>query len=245
MVFVIIHTPWPTSKGFDHPFCMSMLACFYALSSMLASLVLGFTMFGALYGHGLVWLHLMPTRPCSGVTTWDVSLDARSLYMYPSRFPLHAIICLPCLFVPPVGFICIFTCLLICSCIWVFLASVLSVLKHNEVMDIRSKPTFVPRGYHLLFVFFFFFTCLLAMHIVLICFMPFYMFVTYFPFIDFLLVSCHCLCMYAHRVRTLGARARSPRCKQKGSGCEHVDMSQMATVNRFRSLAFPFDYVLF
>ena len=31
MVFVIIHTPRPTSKGLDHPVCMSMLACFYAL----------------------------------------------------------------------------------------------------------------------------------------------------------------------------------------------------------------------
>ena len=32
---------------------------------------------------------------------------------------------------------------------WVLLASVLSMLQHNEVMDIRSKPTFVPRGHHL------------------------------------------------------------------------------------------------
>ena len=31
MVFVIVHTPWPTSKGMDHPICMSMLAYFYAL----------------------------------------------------------------------------------------------------------------------------------------------------------------------------------------------------------------------
>ena len=31
MVFVIVHTPWSTSKGLDHPFFMSMLACFYAL----------------------------------------------------------------------------------------------------------------------------------------------------------------------------------------------------------------------
>ena len=31
MVFIIVHTPWPISKGLDHPFCMSMLACFYAL----------------------------------------------------------------------------------------------------------------------------------------------------------------------------------------------------------------------
>ena len=31
MVFVIVHTPWPISKGLNHPFCISMLACFYAL----------------------------------------------------------------------------------------------------------------------------------------------------------------------------------------------------------------------
>ena len=36
---------------------------------------------------------------------------------------------------------------------WVLLASVLSILQHNEAMDIRSKPTFVPRGHHLLFAF--------------------------------------------------------------------------------------------
>ena len=35
---------------------------------------------------------------------------------------------------------------------WVLLASVSSMLQHNEVMDIQSKPTFVPRGRHLLFI---------------------------------------------------------------------------------------------
>ena len=42
MVFVIIYTPWPISKVLDHPFCMSILTCLYALSSVLVSLVLGF-----------------------------------------------------------------------------------------------------------------------------------------------------------------------------------------------------------
>ena len=42
-----------------------------------------------------------------------------------------------------------------------------------------------------------------------------------------------------------GARARSPRRKQKGRGREHANMSQAAAISRFRSLAFPFDYVLF
>ena len=43
---------------------------------------------------------------------------------------------------------------------WVLLASVSSMLQHNEVMDIQSKPTFVPRKYHLLFAFLL--VCLLA-----------------------------------------------------------------------------------
>ena len=34
--------------------------------------------------------------------------------------------------------------------------------------------------------------------------------------------SCLCLCMYTHGARTHGARARSPRCKQKGHGCKHA-----------------------
>ena len=53
---------------------MSMLACFYALYSMLASLVLGFAMLGALRRLDLVWLHPTPMRPCLDVTAWDASL---------------------------------------------------------------------------------------------------------------------------------------------------------------------------
>ena len=34
---------------------------------------------------------------------------------------------------------------------WVLLVSVSSMLQHNEAMDIRSKPTFVPHKHHLLF----------------------------------------------------------------------------------------------
>ena len=48
---------------------------------------------------------------------------------------------------------------------WVLLASVPSMLQHNEVMDIRSKPTFFPYGHHLLFAFFlsvWLLACLLA-----------------------------------------------------------------------------------
>ena len=42
-----------------------------------------------------------------------------------------------------------------------------------------------------------------------------------------------------------GVRARSPERKQNGRGCEHADMSQAVAVGGFRSLDFPFGYVLF
>ena len=80
MVFVIIHTPRPTSKGLDHPIYMSMLACLLlCFMLVLASLVLGFAMFGALREFNLVWLHPMPIRPCSDVTIWEASPDAELL----------------------------------------------------------------------------------------------------------------------------------------------------------------------
>ena len=60
-----------------------------------------------------------------------------------------------------------------------------------------------------------------------------------FPPIACLLVSCLCLCMYAHSARTHGARARSPRHKWKGQGCEHVHISQVAMFSRFRGLVSP------
>ena len=113
LVFVIIHNPLPISKGLDHPFCKSMLACLYALSSVLASLILGYATFNALSGFVVVWLDL---TPCFDVTTWDASPDAGLLRPYLSSFSLHAMICLPYLFVPFVGFLCIFTCLLTCPC---------------------------------------------------------------------------------------------------------------------------------
>ena len=75
MVLVLIHMPWPISKGLDHPICMSMFARFYALSSMLASLVLGFATLDALSGFVVVWLHTTPLRPSLGVFNWDASLD--------------------------------------------------------------------------------------------------------------------------------------------------------------------------
>ena len=112
MVFVIVHTPRPTSKGLDHPI-LHVYAClllFFML--VLAFLVLGFAMSGAPRGLDLVWLHPMPMRPCSDATIWEASPDSGLLHAYPSLF--HSA---RCLFVPLVGFLYIFTLLLTCSCI--------------------------------------------------------------------------------------------------------------------------------
>ena len=124
------------------------------------------------------------------------------------------------------------------------------MLQHNKVMDIRSKPTFVPHGHHLFFAILpvSLFACwlaflllshaMLAISILLVrlatlCFYP----CIFLP----LLVcwfSCLCLCMYTHGVRTQGVRALFPMRKQKRHGCKHVDISRAAIVSRFRSLAF-------
>ena len=131
---------------------------------------------------------------------------------------------------------------------WVLLASVLSMLQHNEIMDIWSKPTFVPHEHHLLFVFLlvFLLICLLTFLFLCLPCLPrltalclFHMLFASFPSIACLLVSCLCLYMYTHGVTMHEARALFPRLKQKGRGCEHVDISQAAVFSRFRSLAFP------
>ena len=108
---------------------------------------------------------------------------------------------------------------------WVLLASVLSLLQHNEVIDIRSKPTFVPRGHHLLFAFLL--VCLLACLLAFLClYLPclsclsilclFHMlFASFFLPLLVFWFSCLCLGMYTHGGRTHGDRARSPKCKQK------------------------------
>ena len=54
-----------------------------------------------------------------------------------------------------------------------------------------------------------------------------------------LLVSFLCLCMYIHGARMHGARARSPRHKQKGLRHKHVVISQATMFSRFKGLASP------
>ena len=202
---------------------------------------------GALGGLDLVWLHPTPMRPCLDVTIWEASLDARLLPTTPSLFrsarcyAYHACLCHPLAF---------YASLHVCSHVhaWVLLASVSSMLQHNEVMDIWSKPTFVPRGHHLLFAFLLvcLLACLLAfLFLCLPCLSclstlcPFHMHFASFPSIACLLVSCLCFCMYIHGARTHEARIRSPSRKQKGQGCKHVDISQATMFSRFRGLASP------
>ena len=58
MVFVIIHTPGPTSKGLDHPIFHVHACLLLCFMFVLASLVLAFAMSSALHKLDLVWLHL-------------------------------------------------------------------------------------------------------------------------------------------------------------------------------------------
>ena len=113
LVLILIYTPWSISKGLDHPYLRVYACLLICFMLMFASLVLGFVTFDALSGFVVMWLHL---RPCLGVSTWEASPDAGSLCAYLCPLPFCAMICLPCLFAPPVGFLCIFTRLLTCPC---------------------------------------------------------------------------------------------------------------------------------
>ena len=107
---------------------------------------------------------------------------------------------------------------------WALLASVSSILQHSEVMDIRSKPTFVLLRTPHLFVFLL--VCVLACTLAFLLCLPclsrlsalclFHMLCAPFSYIACLLVSCICHCMYTYGVRTYRAKAGSPRHKQKG-----------------------------
>ena len=114
MVFVIVHIPWPISKDLDHPF-----ACPCLLASML------YLQCWPLQFQTL--LCLTPLTGCGCVVTSNAHeafsrcnhLGGISMMLVASCIPLpfllHVMICLPCLFAPPVSFLCIFTHLLTCS----------------------------------------------------------------------------------------------------------------------------------
>ena len=116
-------------------------------------------------------------------------------------------------------------------------------------MDIRSKPTFVPRKHHLLFAFLL--VCLLACLLAFLflclqclsCLSTLCLVHMLYASLSFLCLSVGFLFLpshvHTHGARTHGARARSPRRKQKGQGCEHMDISQAAVFSRFKGLASP------
>ena len=251
----LCHRPYTKAyiKGFGSSYLhvyACLLLCFILV---LASLVLGFARLDAFSGFVVVWLHPTPIRPCLDVTMWDASPWCQLLRAYLSPFPLHAMTCLHvCLCHPLAFYASLHACLRVHA--WVLFANVSSILQHNEVMDIRSKPTFVPRGHHLLFAFSL--VCLLAclLAFLFLC-LPclsclfalclFHMLLASFPSTACLLVSCLYLCMYIHGARTYGVRARSLKRKQKGHGCKHVDMSRATMFSRFRVLASPFGLCTF
>ena len=209
---------------------------------LLTSLVLGFATLDAFSGFVGEWLHLTPMRPCLDVTIWDASPWCRLLRAYLSTFSLHAMLCLPCLFMPSIGFYAsLHACLHVHA--WVLLANVSSMLQHNEIMEIWSKPTFVPRRHHLLFAFLFvcLLSCFFACHVyhAYLLYASFTCPMQIFLFIACLLVSCSCLCMNTHGARTHGAKACSPKRKHKGRGTKHVDINQATMFSCCRGLAFP------
>ena len=215
---------------------------------VLASLVLGFAIFNALSRFVVVWLHPTPMRPCLGVTIWDASPDAESICAYPSLFLLHAKLSLPCLFVPPIGlYASLHPCLHAHA--WVLLASVSSMLQHNEAMDTRSKPTFVPHGHHLLFTFLlvclfasllaFWFLCfpwLSCLSILCLSICSLHLFLLLFV-CWFFVIAFTCTPMERWDMEP-GHDLLGPNKKRRG--CKHVNVSQVAVFDRFRSLAFPF-----
>ena len=155
-------------------------------------------------------------RSCLDVTTCEASLNVGLLHVNPFLFhSARWYACRACLRHPLAFYVSLHACLHVHA--WVLLASVSSMLQYNEAMDIRSKPIFASRGHHL------------SLFAILLCFPfclhpGFYLCHVYHPWLV-MLVSCLYLCIYAHGARTYGARAQSPRHKQKRRGCEHANIS--------------------
>ena len=157
-------------------------------------------------------------------------------------------ICLPCSFVPPIGFIIYMhlytlaymsmheSCLLVCRpCFNTMKLWTSDPNLHLSFADTALNcllSCFVSLFARIL-------VSMFAMSIMFICFMPLYCAFCIFSFHS---LSAGFLSLPLH-VRTWSedawTRAQSPEHKQKGRGCEHANMSQAAAVSRFRSLAFP------
>ena len=81
----LYHCPYTKAhiKGFGSSYLHVYACLLLCFMHVLAPLVLGFSML-APRGLDLVWLHLMPMRPCLDVTIWEASLDVGLLCTYPS-----------------------------------------------------------------------------------------------------------------------------------------------------------------
>ena len=112
-----------------------------------------------------------------------------------------------------------------------------------KAFDPNLHLSLVDTTFHLLSCLFAFsliclLSCFFACHVYYAYLLyAFHMFFASFPSITCLLVSYLCLCMYTYGARMHRARAQSPRRKQKGQGCKHVDISQAAMFSSFRGLA--------
>ena len=223
---------------------------------VLASLVLGYPMIDALRKLDLVWLHPTPMKLCvrllyaypsifvphdAMLTMFVYATNWLSMHLYTLTYmsmhescllvccpyfntiklwisnpnlhfsPMDTTFCLPfCLFV--FFLICSFACLLSCFLTCLF------------ILGFPMSPA-LCYSCHIYLTCLLCTLCTLSMHL--------------FLFIAYLLVSCLFLCMYTYGERTHKAGAWSPKHKQKGRGCEHVDISQVAMFSSFRGLASP------
>ena len=159
----LCHRPYTKAhvKGFGSTY-LHVYACLHlCFMLVLAFLILGFAIALAslcLCGYirrpwGLVWMQPL------GMHCHDAGCFVHSfpLFHFVQWYVCHACLCHPLAL-----YASLHACLHVRA--WVLLASVSSMLQHNEVMDIRSKPTFVLCGHHLLFAFFLVcpFACLFA-----------------------------------------------------------------------------------
>ena len=142
------------------------------------------------------------------------------VHTFPLFHPVRWYTCHACLCHPLAFFASLHTCLHVHA--WVLLANVSSMLQHNKAIDIRSKPTFVPRGHPHLFaflLFFFFFAisfacwlaflllshAVLAISILLIHFASFCYYLCIFSFhclfFGFLILPLH-VCIWSEDVQS-------------------------------------------
>ena len=155
-----------------------MFVCFYDLSPMLATLVLGFAMLDTLSRFVVVWLHPTPMRPCLDVTIWEASPNVELPCAYPSLFcsvrcyAYHACLCHPLvLYASLHTFLHVHTWVLLLVCrpcfntmkLWTFNPNLHLSLTDTTFCFLSCLPS------HLFACFLVF---LLTMSIILICFMP-------------------------------------------------------------------------